>query len=459
MANIPEELRNGTERILTYADIDEKRAELFLAGLDIFRRTKNQYSLAAGERRMREATAAVFFEIYQAVFKRVLQEANPDKLYQLFLRYGFMDEKLLQSEQITALYELLEEPSTDQNIGVYDLPKWLEKIYRQEKDPSINQFGKDYFDVFRELKKRGELTDKDKAAYDSDVDGRLGHEIENLFKLGQRLCFGRMSGYFPILYSEVITGDLLRSMANPAKIESSLTKILEVDYSAFHREIVYNNQDHGIVRELVMKPVMPEFILIPTFGERAVMWQELTGRVSASPARITFPLFTSENMDNLMIDTVARFRWEISKSMSGYSRNSVEEGSLYADYSDYLQFYKKNHELSEEAKRKIKNQMDRCRNNTANMFAADYNIWINYESKGVLRLNKVARSIMFKHCPFSKPIRTQLQGQPLYNPLITRFDIAMEKQAKALTARYTRLIKSGTPFDLNLMQNLQYYRA
>lgn len=459
MAIISDELRDTTEHILAYAEIDEKRAELFRTGLDIFRRTNNQISLDAGARRMREAAAAVFFEVYSAVFKKVIKEANPDKLYQLFLRYGFVDEKLLEPEQIEVLCRLLDEPCTNPNTGVYDLQTWLGKIYRKEKDPSINQFGKDYFDVFRELKKRGEVTDKDKANYDNDIDARLNHEIENLFRFGQRLCFGRMSGYFPILYNEMISDNLSRAMVTPAKIEESLNKILAIDYSAFHREIVYNNKDHGITRELVMKPVMPEFILIPTFGERAVMWQELTGRVTASPGRIIFPLFTSEDVESMMAEAVARFRWELSKTMAGYSRSSSEEGSLYSDYMEYLQFYKKNHDLSPEARAKIKTQLDRCRNNTANMFAADYKTWITYESKGIMRLNKVARSIMFKHCPFSKPIRTQLQGQPLYNPLITRFDIAMEKQAKALTARYTKLIKSGTPFDINLMQNLQYYRA
>lgn len=458
MANITEELRDSAERILAYAEIDEKRADLFRAGLEVFRRTKNQYSLDAGARRMREAAAAVFFEAYLAVFRKVIKEGNTDRLYRLFLQYGYMDEKLLKPEQIAVLCELLDEPCTNANTGIYDVKNWLEKIYRQEKDPSINQFGKDYYDVFRELKKRGEVTDKDKAAWDRDVEARLSHESENLFKLGQRLCFGRMSGYFPVLYSEMITGDLERALVTPAKIEASLAKILAIDYSAFHREIVYNNQEHGITKELVMKPVMPEFILIPTFGERSVMWQELTGRVSTSPGRIVLPLFTAEDVDGMMAEAVARFRWELSKSMAGYSRNS-EEGSLYSDYSDYLQFYKKNHDLSEEARAKIKIQLDRCRNNTANMFAADYRTWITYESKGIMRLNKVARSIMFKYCPFSKPIREQLQRQPLYSPLITRFDTAMEKQAKALTARYTKLIKSGTPFDINLMQNLYYYRA
>lgn len=458
MANITEELKNSSECILAYADIDGKQADMFRTGLEVFSQTKNKNSLDRESIKMKEVTTSIFFEIYAAVFKKAIKKSNKDRIYQLLLRYGFMDEKLLQPEQIAMLCELNEQIDGSGTLSVFDVKSWFEKIYTKEKEPSINQFGKDYYDVFREMKKRGEVTDKDKPAYDSDVNARLRHETENLFKIGQRLCFGRMNGYFPILYSGMMSGDLSRAIVTPQKIEASLAKITQVDYSAFHREIVYNNQDRGIIRELVMKPVLPEFILIPTFGERAVMWQELTGRVTTSPGRIIFPLFTSEDVDSLMAEAVARFRWELSKTMAGYVRNS-QEGSLYSDYSDYLQFYKKNRELSEDAIAKIKTQMDRCRNSAANMFAADYKTWITYESKGIMRLNKVARSIMFKYCPFSKSIRTQLQRQPLYNPLITRFDRSMDKQDKALTARYTRLLKSGTPLDLSLMQNLLYYRG
>jgi ribosomal protein S20 len=458
MANIPEELRNSLERILSYSDIDEEKAELFRTGLAVFRRNRNQSALDVEKKRMLEKATVIFFEIYAAVLKKVIKQNNADRLYQMFLQYGFMDETLLRPEQVTALYELPDSDSSER-LSVYNMKEWLGQIYKQDEDPSINQFGKDYYDVFREKKKNGEITDRDKAAYENDVDARLDHETANLFKMGQRLCFGRMTGYFPVLYSEMTTGDLSAALVTPQRIQSSLTRLLQIDYSAFHREIVYNNKDRGILKELVMKPVMPIFILVPTFGERAVLWQELTGHVMNSPGRILFPLFTNEDVDTLLAEAVAHFRWELSKTMAGYVFNNSSDGSLYSDYSDYIQFYKKNHELTPEAKEKIKIQLDRCRNNTANMFVADYKTWINYESKGIMRLNKVARSIMFKHCPFSKAIRTQLQRQPLYNPLITKFDHIMAKHDKALTARYTRLLKSGTPLDTNLMQNLLYYRA
>lgn len=455
---IPEELRDSAERIIKYAHISHERAELLRSSLASFRLIRDKFSADAGVRRLREALSALFFEIYEVVFKKVVKEKNSDRLFQLFLSYGFMDEKLLRPNQIKMLYELPHLQNNNQDSYVYSIDGWLKKIYRQEKDPSVNQFGKDYYDVFREMKKNGEITDKDKRQYDNDIDARLRHEINNLFKMGQRLCYGRMTGYFPLLYSDMVTGDLSRALMTPQKLKASLESILKVDFSAFHREIVYYNQDRG-VKELVMKPVLPELILVPTFGQRAAMWQELTGRVSASPARFIFPVFTAEDVDNLMLDVVARFRWELSKSTAGFGRNNSQEGTLYFDYSDYVQFYKKNRDLSPEVRAKIKLQLDKCRNSASNMFVSDYRTWITYESKGLMRLNKTARSLMFKYCPFARPIRNQLEKQPLYNPLITRLNNNHDKQIRFLEARYAKLTRPGTPLDMDLVQNLAYYRS
>lgn len=44
--------------------------------------------------------------------------------------------------------------------------------------------------------------------------------------------------------------------------------------------------------------------------------------------------------------------------------NDLREHSLTAEYCDYMQFYKKNKDLSEEIKDKIRTQYKNCRNNT-----------------------------------------------------------------------------------------------
>lgn len=457
---IAEEMHNSTERILAYAKLPKEQTDLFLANLEMFSNLKDKSTSNPTTRKIRENLTTVFFDIYTNVLKRVWAEKNNDGLYQLFLSYGFMDEKLLRPEQIQALYELHKQTSDNVTCSVNMIKDWLEAIYRREKDPSVNDFEQDYYDVFREKKKRGELFDKDKAFYDNNVDGRLRHEIDYLFKMGQKLCYGKMSEYLPILHSETVPGPLTRALVTPAMIQESLKKVLAIDFSAFYRETVYHKQeDNKIGTMLIMKSVLPDIILIPPYGCRAVMWQELTGRVKSSPGRIIFPIFTDENLDHLMISIVAKFRWDLSRGMAGSVSNRTYESSLHTDYTDYIQTYRKNRDLSEEAKEKIKKQIDRKRNSVREIFADDYLTWINYESRGLPRLNKVVRKILFKYCPFAKPIRESLKEHPLYNQLITQYDYVVNKKATMLQAQYANMAAANRPPDAELIENLTFYQS
>ncbi|NLW92796.1 MAG: hypothetical protein GXY34_14505 [Syntrophomonadaceae bacterium] len=406
-------------------------------------------------RKVRDSISSIFFDIYETVFKKTLTHLDDNsEAYRCFLTTCHIDKDLLTPEQDRELNSLVTTPLGASKEGIYTLNEWLEKIYTSEKDPSVNEFGQDYFEVFREKKKRGEVTEKDRISYEGDRDARLKHEIENLFKLGQRLCYGQMHGYLPILHSGMISSSLQQALVTPEKLAKSLRKILDVDYSAFHREIVYSNSGKNIKNELVMMPVRPDIILMPTFGTRAVMWQELTGKAKNTPGRILFPLFTTEDLDDMMAEVVAKFRWSLSKSMVGFIRQDTQTHNLFTDYYDYLQFYKKNRDLSTEAREKVKTQVDKYRNNVAEIFAADYQTWINYESKGLVRLNKVARSIMLKYCPFSAEIRNELIRHPLYSKEITSFNANLARQAKITEARYARLRKPNVPLDRELEEHL-----
>jgi hypothetical protein len=455
--DIPEELQNSAAKILAFAGINSEKAELFRSNLGKFITMRDKSFSDRTSRQIREQLSATFFEIYTAVFRKVQAENNPSRLYLMFLYFGYMDERLLSAEQVNTLYKLAEEPGNAAS-SVYDLNSWLQQIYQCTQEPSVNEFGQDYQDVFVEKKRRQELTDKDKPAYDADLDGRLNHEITNLFRLGQRLCYGQLSGYFPILHREMISGDLEAALVTPARIEASLNKILAVDFSVFHREIVFYHTARQLAPELIMKPVFPNIILVPCFGHRAVMWQELSGKSKSTPGRFVFPIFTDEKLDDLMMDVVAKFRWDLSKSMSSSVINKANEFSLYVDYSKYIQFYAKNRDLSTEAKDRLKTVIKRKRNNLTDIFTADYQAWINYEANGLVRLNKVAREILFKHCPFSRPIRSKLSTSPYYNALISEFDKDRARQCKILEARYAKLKESGS-IDPDLVENLKYYKA
>lgn len=456
---VPEEFQNSLDKIIDYAGISRTDALILKVNLEKFRRLKDKVFVDAATRELRSDISRIFFAMYPLVWKRAVAAKEHNRLISCFLKYGFMDERLLTSEQVVELYELADTDFSPGRCSIFDMQTWLESIYSMEKEPSINEMGMDYSDMFREGKKRGIYTDKDKLRYDSDAEARLDHEIDSLFKTGQCLCCGRMSEYFPILHSQVIIGSLKETMLTPEKVQASLDKIMAVDFSVFYREVVFNHTARGLGAEIIMKSVLPEIILVPIFGERGVMWQEITGKAKSSPARFVLPIFTAESIDKILTGIVAKFRWELSRSMSGYSRNSAAEHSLYSEYTDYLQFYSKNRELSEEAKTKIKNQIKKNRNQTANIFAADYSAWINFEYQGMLRLNKVNRPILFKYCPFSKEYRLRLESHPIYGPLINQFTNIRKRKLTELQARYAKLRVMEGNLAPDLQENLVYYQS
>ena len=49
---------------------------------------------------------------------------------------------------------------------------------------------------------------------------------------------------------------------------------------------------------------------------------------------------------------IGDFRWELCRRVQGMRWNDVTEHSLTSDYYDYVMFYSKNRDLSQEAKEK-----------------------------------------------------------------------------------------------------------
>ena len=266
-----------------------------------------------------------------------------------------------------------------------------------------------------------------------------------MFRTNHKLCQGQITIYFPILHRDMAPVNPLRSAVTPEIIREKLGRILEIDYSAFHREIYYMNQEKNIEKE-------------PVYGSRAIMWQEITGRVRSSPGRLLLPVFTDDNLDDMLIRLVGNFRWELCRTMMGVAWNDVTQPSLTSEYTDYIQFYRKNRDLSDDAKDKIKSQCSKYHGKMRDIFTSDYELWINNESKGSARLNKVARSILFKYCPFSRGIRGQLEKSPLFVDMVTMMKKHRSKLARELENHYRIYCKNNDTLDAVLENNLRFYR-
>lgn len=207
-----------------------------------------------------------------------------------------------------------------------------------------------------------------------------------------------------------------------------------------------------------MKEVLPDIILLPNAGTRVTMWQETSGIKSDTPGRFMFPIFTALDVDDLMLGMVGYFRWEMCRRIQGVHWNDVREKSLTAEYCTYIQFYKKNHELSADAKEKIKSALIRAQNNYREVFVKDYVNWIKFESKGSFRLNKVSRDILIRYCPFAKGVRNELKTNPLYQASISRFEVETAKKLQRYNSVYDKYIKAGGEITEDLKENLLFYQ-
>lgn len=456
--SLPEELKDSAAKILEYSGLPKEQTDAFMIKLLSFRSLRDRLSTVDNARVIRSNLSGGFFEIYEAVFKKASLCKDNSRLINMFLNYGYMDERMLTPEQTLTLYKLAGKDTAKIKGLTNTMRDWLTKVYSLEKDPSINEFGQDYLDIFRDMKRRGQVTDKDKIVYESNGPARLSFEIDNMLKTNQKICHGQISTYSPVLHQQMITRDLDKSYVTPERVRESLDKILEIDFSAFYREIHFIDNKRGIEKETIMKSFEPDIVLVPIYGSRAVMWQELTGKNRSTPGRFLIPAFTDEDLDSMILRLVGNFRWELCRTMMGAYWNDITQPSITSEYTDYIQFFKKNKDLPDEAKEKLKAQSIRFHGRSRDIFTSDYETWINYESKGNVRLNKVVRSIMYKYCPFNKSIRDQLEKQPMFADMAILFRNQRNKAAKDLGNRYSRYIKANGSLDPDMEHNLIFFR-
>ena len=409
-----ESLPNSLDQILKYAPISDEDKEKLKKNIDHLVEVPDRLSVEDDVKKAKKAITPLVFKLYLACYRKIKEGLiAPPKAVQLFMNYGYIDERLLDPEHLEFLcgieYEENEGPCT-----VVSMMEWLDMIKEGKRDPSKSEFDEDYVENLRSLKKQGEITEKEQKILLNDMDKRVEYEVMNMQMSNTRTLYGQPSAYMPILYKEAIFGYLDKILVTKRKINESVQKYVKLDYSVFYREVIYSNTNLKITNETVMKNVYPDVILFPLFGTNASMWQEIGGKNKGTPARFCFPVMTSTNIDDLMVKMFGRFRWEICRCIQGMAWNDVKVKSLTSEYMDYIQFYRKNRDLSDEAREKVKLQIQKGRNNSREIFLMDYEAWIKNEANGSMKMNKVARELLATYCPFEKSLRMKLNGQRPY---------------------------------------------
>ena len=125
-----------------------------------------------------------------------------------------------------------------------------------------------------------------------------------------------------------------------------------------------------------------------------MMWQETAGSRRDTPARFIMPILTVVEPREMMTELCGRYRWELCRTVQGAAWNNIQIKSLTSEYTDYLMYYKKNRDISEERKERVKAQLQKGKNNYREVFAMDYEMWMKNEVSGAMKLIKVAREIM-----------------------------------------------------------------
>lgn len=455
---IEKELTGALGKLLAYSQLEEEKCTKFQQDVMAFMNMGDKASTEDDARKIRKNIANGFYEMYEAIFIRDYKEKTKDRLIDLFLLYGFVDERLLTKEQLIELYCLEDHNNEQGPCKVYNSKQWLAAVFEGKKEPSKSEFDMDYSETLRDMKKSGQLTEEQMKADQQDQMKKLQYEIRNMFRYNSKVVSGQISIFVPILYKDSFMGHLDQSLMTTNKVNHIIKKITAVDFSLFYREGMQNDPEKGINKEYIQQEVYPDIILLPNYGSNGAMWQEIEGRKRNSPGRFLFPIFAENDMEEVFIKVCGRFRWELCRTIQGATWNDVKVKSLTSEYVDYIQFYKKNRALSEERREKLKLQIQKGRGNTREVFVIDYHLWVKNECTGSMRLNKVSREILASYCPFNKEIRDRLASQPLFEEAMQTFNRERAKKVKDLDLRYRTLETKKVQLTPEMEKTLEFYR-
>ena len=420
---IKKSLTDSFDTITDYAGMDISEKKKFRSLLAQYISLGDRSSSDEEARVLRKELTTFFYDTYKkAFFKSISDTALPTEL-KMFFYFGYLDETLAGIDNSVYLYYLAEKLQPDEKEHVFSLYDWLLEIYHGKKEPCINELNVDYSAYLHKLKIEGKITEAEETAALKDGTKRVLYEFDNMFRSTNRMISGHITTFCPLFSDHALFRSLDKMLLTPEAISKKLQEIKSVDYSLFYRETTFTAPEIGIAKEVIQVEVLPDVILMPGVGTRGSMWQEITGRKRTSPARFILPLFLAEDLDKALLRLCGEFRWELCRRIQGARWNDLGERSLTSDYCDYLQIYKRSRDLSSEVKEKIKMSYSKYRNSSKEMFVHDYMDYVQFESAGSLRMNKLSRAILFNYCPFAAAFREAVSTNQLYKELTDRYKI------------------------------------
>ena len=447
---------DSMNKILAVAEEDDEFVASFTKHLFTYKELADKSSNAPAVSQLRHKLTDDFLRLYTNLALKYVSGKPINDTVKLFLMFGYIDEDLAGQKNTEELCKLLQADITDKNEHIFTFIDWLKAIYDGEREPSRNEFDMDYTDFLRSERAAGRITAMEEKEKLEDAKAKVLYEIQNFFPQANKMTFGHISTYCPFFSSHNVIDLLTKGLLSTTKLVQERENIRRIDYQLFYKEVVYSNPAIGINSEFIHKEIMPDFILMPNYGARGIMWQEVEGKKRATPCRMVLPVFTPENLRTLFLRLCGEYRWEMCKRTQGSHWNDPSSNSLTGDYFDYLQFYRKNNDLSADAKEKVKVLLTKARNSIKEAFVLDYIIWVAYESEGSPRLNKIARNILFNHCPFPLETRQKLTANPIYLSVIQRHATKYEQLSHRMSNLFQKISNSGKDVPDELLQELTF---
>lgn len=454
----PIDVTNTLHTLCNFAGFDEPAYYYYEGLVGKFKQLSDYTSKDDTVRHFRKEFTEAFFKLYEGVFVNYAKATDRSdlKLVELFLDFGFMDEGLLTDSQIEAIISI-GNITPSKPCAVYRMKDWLLRVYDGIEPTSKNEFDMDYADSIRERKKTEAITSAKEKELLNNNELKVRFEIQNLLKYNLRLVNGNVLSCFPMLHMHAFDKDIKNMVLTAEAVNNTVNALNSIDYSIFYREILYSDIENKIQKANIQKEVFPVFILFPTVGTNGIMWQETSGKRVNSAGRFLLPALFSGKLEDVMVTLFGRFRFELCKTLYGSSWNNIQVPSLTSEYCDYIQFYRKNKELSAEKKEALKNQITRCRNNMREIFVYDYIIYIRYEAAGAIRLNKVARRILATYCPYNKDIRSKISSQPIFEEAMMKYQRNKLKKIKEINNQIAALKRAGATITEEIENTRRFY--
>lgn len=436
---------NLTDFLLDFAEFKDKEKSDFINSLNAYRLQQKVRFNKDISRGFIKKFEDDYLCLYEKVYLQTkIKEETPMPVL-LFLDYGLLSEKYLGSEELLKLFHFAKNNSLASKYNIYTFRTWLDSIYSGKNQPSKNELDEDYDDFIRNIKKNRSISAAEEKSMNEDIDAKIDYEIKNFFRSNLRYLFASNATFCPFVnefdYSKSIT-----SMLNTVtEIERAMDKWLSIDYMLFYRDELFSINHNGTYEKFnIQTQILPNIILMPIFGQKGCMWQEIASRSRKEPARFTLPMYKVHNDDDMLLEIFGRYKWEYTRTEMGARWNDITYKSLTSEYTDYMMFFKKNRDLTDIAKNKIKDRLIASRNSISEVFVYDYTQYIRFESGGSPRLNKVSRDIIARYCPFKSDLRAKLSINPMFDKEMNSVSAKLLSKQKEIKYKIIKLEKEGT---------------